>query len=257
MASEDIPAKKRRRAPATRGTFFNHFSGRIDALTSAIFVFPLFATYQLGILLSPGQNGADFITRGLIELCARDLTNYLIVLGVMAVLYAAIILALRARDTFDPQAFVPVLAESTFYALTMGTLIVYVMREVIAVPPGLRLPVLSTGTGGPGPLEIIVISAGAGLHEELIFRIGGVGGLGWLLSGLTGAKRAWILALVISSVAFSLAHHIGPAGESFQFAAFTYRTLAGVVFALIYQVRGFAVAAWTHALYDVYVFGAS
>ena len=130
-------------------------------------------------------------------------------------------------------------------------------RSSLAVPPGLRLPVLSTGTGGLGPLEIVVISAGAGLHEELIFRIGGVGGLGWLLSGLTGAKRAWILALVISSVAFSLAHHIGPAGESFQFAAFTYRTLAGVVFALIYQVRGFAVAAWTHALYDVYVFGAS
>jgi hypothetical protein len=58
---------------------------------------------------------------------------------------------------------------------------------------------------------------------------------------------------VLSSLAFSLAHHIGPAGEAFRFSAFVYRTLAGVFFAAIYQVRGFAVAAWTHALYDVYV----
>lgn len=251
-------SRRARRAPAGRtGRLRDHFSGRIDGLTSAIFVFPLFATYQVGILLSPGQNGADFITRGLIELCERDLTNYLVVMGVMVVVYLALILALRARETFHPHAFIPVLAESSLYALTMGTLIIFVMQELIAVPPGLRLPALSASSSALGPLTILVISAGAGLHEELIFRIGGMGGLAWLLSGLTGRRRAWLLALVISSVAFSLAHHIGPAGETFRFAAFTYRALAGVVFALIYQVRGFAVAAWTHALYDVYVFSAS
>jgi hypothetical protein len=33
-----------------------------------------------------------------------------------------------------------------------------------------------------------------------------------------------------------------------------YRSLAGVIFGLIYHWRGFAVAAWTHTLYDVFVF---
>ena len=98
-----------------------------------------------------------------------------------------------------------------------------------------------------------VISAGAGLHEELIFRVLGMGGLGFLLSGLTGRRRAWLFALVLSSLIFSLAHHVGPAGEPFTYAAFVYRSLAGVFFAMVYQLRGFAVAAWTHALYDVYV----
>ena len=51
--------------------------------------------------------------------------------------------------------------------------------------------------------------------------------------------------------------HIGPAGEAFTFAAFVYRTLAGAFFAVIYHARGFAVAAWTHALYDVYVLSLS
>ena len=46
---------------------------------------------------------------------------------------------------------------------------------------------------------------------------------------------------------------IGPLGEPFRFMPFVYRTFAGVFFALVYQVRGFAVAAWTHTLYDVYV----
>ena len=80
-----------------------------------------------------------------------------------------------------------------------------------------------------------------------------MGGLAWLLTGITGKKRAWMIALVVSSVVFSLAHHIGPSGEAFTFAAFVYRMLAGAFFALVYQVRGFAVAAWTHALYDVFV----
>ena len=113
-------------------------------------------------------------------------------------------------------------------------------------------PALALGKS-MNPLDVIVISAGAGLHEEFIFRLMLMGGLSWLLSSLAGPKRAWVFALVISSLAFSLAHHIGPAGEPFTFAAFVFRTLAGVIFALVYQVRGFAVAAWTHALYDVYV----
>ncbi|MBL4687558.1 MAG: CPBP family intramembrane metalloprotease [Nannocystaceae bacterium] len=114
--------------------------------------------------------------------------------------------------------------------------------------------------GGRNPLDILVISAGAGFHEELIFRLGIMGGLGWLLTGLTGDKRrwiAWVIAVAVSSVMFSMAHHIGPAGEAFTFMAFVYRTLAGVFFALVYQTRGFAVAAWTHALYDVYVLSLS
>lgn len=246
MASERENPRPRRR-PGTAGTLTNHLSGRVDPLTSAILVFPLFLVYQAGILASAGQNGVDFVTRALIELSARDMGNYLVALAVMLVAYAAILVILRKRGSFHPRAFVPVVVESTFYALTMGTLILFVMNR-IGVAPG-----LSTGGGGPNPLDVIVISAGAGLHEELIFRVIGMGGMAWLLAGITGPKRAWIVALVVSSFAFSLAHHLGPAGEAFSFAAFTYRVLAGAFFALVYHVRGFAVAAWTHALYDVYV----
>jgi membrane protease YdiL (CAAX protease family) len=257
MASaRDYPAPRPTR-PATMGTLGNHLAGRVDPLTSAILVFPLFMIYQLGILLSRGLNGVDFVTASFVQLCERDLGNYLIVLSGMLIGYAAILLLLRQRESFDPKAFVPVLAESAFYALTMGSIILFVMHRFVELVPG-----LSTGSAdqlsaalasGLNFLDIVVISAGAGLHEELIFRLLGIGGLSWLLAGAMGEKQAWVVALVISSLTFSLAHHLGPNGEAFEFAAFTYRALAGVMFALIYQVRGLAVAVWTHAIYDIYV----
>jgi hypothetical protein len=169
-------------------------------------------------------------------------------LGGMLVAYTAILMLLRRHGSFHPHAFLPVLVESTFYALAMGSIILFVMSRVAGLVPHL-------GIGLTHPVDVLVVSAGAGLHEELIFRVGGVGGLAWLLAGLTGRRRAWLAALVLSSVLFSLAHHLGPMGEPFQFTAFTYRLLAGAFFAVVYQVRGFAVAAWTHALYDVYVIG--
>jgi hypothetical protein len=218
-------------------------------------VFPLFLIYQLGILLSRGLNGVDFVTASLVQLCERDLGNYLIVLSGLLVGYAAILMLLRQRDSFDPKAFVPVLAESAFYALTMGSIILFVMHRFVELVPGLVVvdPLAAALSSGLNFLDIVVISAGAGLHEELLFRLLGIGGLSWLLAGAMGEKQAWVMALLISSLTFSLAHHLGPSGEPFEFAVFTYRALAGVMFALIYQVRGFAVAVWTHAIYDVYV----
>jgi hypothetical protein len=234
------------RAPGS--PWLAHLRGRLDGITSAILVFPLFLGYQLGILSGRGQNGVDLLTRSLVAVAHRDLGYYLAILGAMLVVYAAVVVVLRRRGHFDPRAFGPMLAESALYALTMGSIILFVMNSVIGVLPG-----LSVGGTGMGMGDVLVISAGAGFHEELVFRVIIMGGLAWMLTGITGKGRAWMIALVVSSVVFSLAHHVGPSQEAFTFAAFVYRTLAGAFFAIVYQVRGFAVAAWTHALYDVFV----
>lgn len=241
----------RERSTHTRSPILRYFAGRIDGLTSAFLVFPLFLVYQLGILSGRGHNGVDLVTSALIQLAQRDVGNYLMVLGFMLAMYAAIVALLARRGSFHPRAFLPMLAESGVYAVSMGSIIVLLLSELASFMPGLTTSTLADR----GLLDVVVISAGAGFHEELIFRVVIMGGLGWLLAGLTGRKRAWIVALLLSSLAFSLAHHVGPMGEAFTFGAFVYRTLAGIIFALIYHVRGFAVAAWTHALYDLYVLG--
>jgi membrane protease YdiL (CAAX protease family) len=64
---------------------------------------------------------------------------------------------------------------------------------------------------------------------------------------------AVVVAFVVSSVLFSLAHHVGPYGEPLDLGALTYRFLAGLVFASLFYFRSFAIAVYTHALYDIYV----
>ena len=58
---------------------------------------------------------------------------------------------------------------------------------------------------------------------------------------------------MLSAFIFSLFHYFGPLGDRFQLASFTFRFVAGIVLAAIYRFRGFGVAAYTHALYDVLV----
>ncbi len=99
-----------------------------------------------------------------------------------------------------------------------------------------------------------MLSLGAGVHEELVFRLLMVGGGTWLLSNVLGLRRplAIVFTMLVSSVLFSAAHHI-IGGEPYRTGAFVYRILCGLIFASIFQWRGFAVAVYTHALYDIYV----
>ena len=48
-------------------------------------------------------------------------------------------------------------------------------------------------------------------------------------------------------------HHIPPYGDPFTIGVFTFRVLAGACFGLLFWFRGFAIAVYTHALYDLYV----
>jgi membrane protease YdiL (CAAX protease family) len=134
----------------------------------------------------------------------------------------------------------------------MGGAILIVIRYVFWFMPGVSAG-FDPGVDR-GLVEVLVISAGAGLHEEFIFRAGLMGGLGFLLEQLSGRRKlAWAVALVVSSLIFAWVHHLGPVGEDFTSVAFLYRTLAGMYFGVVFQLRGFAVAAWTHAIYDFFV----
>lgn len=214
-------------------------------------VFPLFLTYQLGLLISGGgSSGVDLITRGLALLCRSRPGTYLLLLGGMVLCYAGLIAWLRRSGGFDPRRFGPMLLESAVYAVVMGSLILFVLARFVDLFPGLNA---SGGFEFAGPLEIVVVSAGAGLHEELWFRLILFSGMAWWFRRWAGPRVAWMAALLLSSLLFAAAHHVGPGSEPITVAAFGYRSLAGVYFGLIYAFRGFAVAAWTHALYDAYV----
>jgi membrane protease YdiL (CAAX protease family) len=99
------------------------------------------------------------------------------------------------------------------------------------------------------------MSLGAGVYEEIVFRLGLLGGLAAAFQRLLSWRRltAVSAAFVLSSLAFSAVHHLPPLGDPFSIEVFTFRALAGVCFGLLFWFRGLAVAVYTHAFYDLYV----
>lgn len=223
-----------------------------NLLTSLVLVFPLFLIYQVGVLFTlPVLNGADFLTILLLRNLGLSMAAYLGYTAVVAVGFAVAVAVLRKKQRFQSRVILPVLVESAIYALTMGSLIVFVMTRVFGISPRLAGGMIAEQGLGTR----FVMSLGAGVYEEAVFRLGIMTGAAVLLEKVAGLGR-WIalaLALAASSVLFSAMHHIPPYGDPLSLGVFTFRVLAGVFFGLIYWFRGFAVAVYTHALYDVYV----
>ena len=226
-----------------------------NLLTSLVLVFPLFLVYQIGVLFTlPVLNGADFLTVFLFRNLGLSTTAYLGYTAAVAITFAVAVVILRKRQRFDPKLIITVLIESAIYALTMGSLIVFVMTKALHISPQ-----LAGGAGGlvasQGTGTKFVMSLGAGVYEEAVFRLGILTGVAVLLEKVLGLNR-WIavtVALLVSAVLFSAMHHIPPYGEPFAVGRFLFRVLAGIFFGLVFWFRGFAVAVYTHALYDIYV----
>lgn len=115
------------------------------------------------------------------------------------------------------------------------------------------------GTGSNNLLADIVTGIGAGIYEELIFRLILICSLMIILQDVLRLEHtiSIVLAIIISATLFSVHHHIvflnGQFGQMspFSLPEFIFRTLAGIYFAILFAVRGFGVTAGTHAFYDI------
>ena len=105
-----------------------------------------------------------------------------------------------------------------------------------------------------GVLSQIITYVGAGIYEEVLFRLFLITGLVALLKYcFVIALAAMPLAVVGSASLFAGAHHFGEFGEPMDPYRFLYRTTAGLYFALLFWWRGFGIAVGAHAVYDVLV----
>jgi hypothetical protein len=215
---------------------------------SLLLIFPLFLVYELGLLLTPASNGVDFTSRFIFDAVDRDPQSYLLVHLLMAAAFLLLLHSLYRRGILELDRAWPVVLESCIYALTLGSFIIFVMDRFL----GLEL--LAVGASQIG--NTLIISLGAGVHEEMVFRLGimGIGGL--LLTRLLGrSDTAVLIAALLSAAVFALAHHIGAAGDPFELSLVVYRFLAGLAFAAIFYYRSLAHAVYSHFLYDLYVLG--
>jgi hypothetical protein len=228
-----------------------------SAWYSFLFCLPLLALYHVGVIVTNlGQAGA--VVNGADALLQAALRGLGVGGWLSSAWFVAAILGIGIYRR-DPLArgqevkagtFPAMFAESALYAALFGGIVAGIVRALMPwVDTDLQL--------GPslGVSRSLVLSLGAGLYEELLFRVIGMGGLFWVIRRFmrVHVTAVAVAAAIVSSLFFSLFHYIGPLGDPFQLPSFMFRLVAGMVLAALYWLRGFGIAAYTHALYDVYL----
>ncbi len=223
---------------------------------SVLFAMPLLVAYEgLSALLTHSavagvRNGADVLLKSLfVALGGRD---GLVVFGLLLVGGAVLLVVRdlrRSGERLYPAVFAGMLVESGAYAAGFGFVVGWLTTLLLEGPRRLAV-------GGAAALDLhtqLVVSLGAGIYEELLFRVVLVGALMWGSRRLLRAGRGLsaAIAVVVSALIFSTFHYVGSLGDTFTLASFVFRAIAGVVFSVLYVTRGFGVTAWTHALYDL------
>ncbi len=220
-------------------------------LAALVFLLPWLILYELGIRelgrVGPGEirNLADVWMRGGLSQLGLDhafLLPGLVVFGLVG-------WHLGSRDPWQVrgQTLFGMLGESVLFAGLLFVLARLGWWAVGAWQPSLAL----------SPSEVVAARlvgfAGAGVYEEVLFRLClvPVCWIGLRALGLT-SKGSVVGAILVTSFVFAAAHHVG-GGESFGWYVFTFRMLAGSVFAGLFLARGFGIAVGTHVAYDVLV----
>jgi len=215
---------------------------------SVALIMPLVLLYQFGVVYSgsPVGNMAYVWITGPLSVLGTHATT-----AVNLVVLAAAIFALcevQRHGSLSLGFLGMMVLESLLYALVMFSGVIVAARFVC----GTIQAYLALG----GVSErLLLLSLGAGVYEELLFRLVLLGGGAWVMHEMFGFSKFWAaaLALVASSMLFSAAHHVGSLGEEVNGFVFVFRVLCGLVLGVVYLARGLGIAAWTHALYNVLV----
>lgn len=218
-----------------------------------LFLVPLLLIYEGGVIWLGGdqaarlRNGADGWLRWQLE-----------VFGVGHVLAApAIVVGVLLFWSWWRWADRPADPVSVWFGMTFESALFAILLWQFGhnfVPLIDRLGVRLEIVGRPGRAAEVLTYIGAGIYEEVLFRLGLFAGLAFVLRMVfLPASVACFLAAVASAVLFSAAHHLVPNGDPMNPYVFLFRVLAGLYFTALFVGRGFGIAVGAHAGYDVLV----
>jgi hypothetical protein len=254
MVMSDVPSP----GGAIDAPASNYWTESRRPLASLLFVAPLLALYEVGVLAlgdSALRNGADVWLRQLLEWIG--LGHYFLLPALTVGLLIAWHYTTRGPWRVSRGVLAGMALESAAMAVSLRLLLEFQAAVVAAIgpaPAAAAAPLLDLR----GALTGIVGYLGAGVYEELLFRLIPLMPIAWAL-GRWGVERRRSLAAAIAatSFAFAAAHYVGPYGESVSLVdgqfwfSFTFRLMAGALFGVLFVYRGFGIAAGTHAGYDI------
>jgi len=97
----------------------------------------------------------------------------------------------------------------------------------------------------------LLLSVGAGIYEELLFRLIFISVMSILLMDLAGIGEgpAIFSIMLLSAFAFSFYHYLG--NETFTWHNFVFRAMAGGYLSGVFILRGFGIVVGCHVVYDL------
>lgn len=233
-------------------------------LVSLVFVAPILLAYEAGVVLLGAdtiRNGADIWLRMLLD--RLGFSQYFL----LPLLTCSILLAWH-HTTRQPWkiasgVFSRMAVETTAFAVALLMLAQAQGQLFAATSPQALEGATLASTTMPSNVAGLVSYLGAGLYEELLFRLmllPAIAGVARLAGG--GEGPSLFVAIGVSSLLFAAAHYqldllVGPwrvetgGGEAFDLFTFAFRWSAGALFGVLFVYRGFGIAVGTHALYDV------
>jgi hypothetical protein len=219
-----------------------------------VFLLPLLLVYEGGVLYLGGadpdalRNGADAWLRwGLERYGLRQIW--------VAPLLVVSILLVRSWANWSDRPREPL---TVGFGMTVESILFAVGLWALArnFEPLLREfgPAVASVSFRTPAAGQVVTYIGAGIYEEVLFRLGLFAVLCFLLRMVrVPTVLAVLFAGVAAALTFAAAHHIGANGEEMVPVKFFFRVLAGLYFTALYVARGFGVAVGAHAAYDVLV----
>ncbi|CAN5809288.1 CPBP family glutamic-type intramembrane protease [soil metagenome] len=241
-------------------------------LHSLVILMPLIAIYELGAVLfltdvRTGMQSDISARRAILEFFNLFGVFGLLLPG-LAMVSVLLVWHLVSRDSWRVRGWVllGMVLEAAMWALPLIVFAALVQRAAAmnAAAAVEFLPLVGRAGDAnalvptmPAPARF-TIAVGAGLYEELLFRLVAIAGLHFLVKDVLQSKEAVAATVAIagSALAFALYHPLYTPGDPariFQWTRLIFFMGAGAYFACLYLFRGFAIVVYAHAIYDIIV----
>jgi hypothetical protein len=214
---------------------------------SFLFILPLLVFYEIGIVLygTETKNAADIIVKKPFEFFGDSAT--LVFNSLIIIISLCSIFFIEKKNRLSCRIFIPMLFESAAYGFLLGYVILFFVHGY--------LPFDITNSYVQSFIKGIIISFGAGIYEEILFRMLLLSIIYFIIVKALRIIPAIgsLFSILICAFIFSIMHYTGPTGDSFSIHSFSFRLVAGVILSAIFIFRGLGIAVYTHAIYDILV----
>jgi hypothetical protein len=267
-----LEAPQRERAPApliSEPGGYAYWSTR--PLHVLVFLLPLILVYEIGSGLYLSQNGQAIKTIR----AERILSSFFELFGAGGLYLPGIVLVVvlllwhilsRDRWRIHWQALLGMMVEAVVWAIPLLVL-GQIMQRAFHGEPAVFAAIGHAAVPQPGAGAAVsglsmlsmparaTISIGAGIYEELLFRLVAIALFHTIAADLLRIRdgAAKVIAVFAAAVAFALYHDIMLPGGGLDPGRLAIYTLAGLYFGTVYILRGFGIVVAVHALYDLAV----